>query len=94
MLDFPFLSLVTFLNPPSMSPPLPPHTHTHTRFSLSISSSSLYSPPVPSQAENRFLNRQDSGDQAEYHYWPHLGSIATTMASLDNRIDSVMDTKA
>lgn len=61
---------------------------------LSIFSTSLYFQAVPSQAENRFLNRQGSGDRAENHYWPHLGSIATAMASQDNRIESVMDTKA
>lgn len=54
---------------------------------LSISSTSLYFQAVPSQAENRFLNRQGSRDRAENHYWPHLGSIATAMASQDNRID-------
>lgn len=49
------------------------------------------SQPVPSQPENRFLNRQGSGDGAEEHYWPHLDFIATTMAPLDNGIDSVTD---
>lgn len=74
---FHFLSVVILLNPRFLI----------SSTFLSISFSSLYSQPVLSQAENRFLNRQDSGDRAENHYWPRLGSIATTMASPDNRTD-------
>lgn len=76
-LEVSFLSVVTLLNPRFLI----------SSTFLSISFSSLYSQPVLSQAENRFLNRQDSGDRAENHYWPRLGSIATTMASPDNRTD-------
>lgn len=43
----------------------------------------LYSQPAPSHAENRSLKSQDSGDRAEDHYWPHLGSIATAPAPLE-----------
>lgn len=76
-LEVSFLSVVILLNPRFLI----------SSTFLSISFSSLYSQPVLSQAENRFLNRQDSGDRAENHYWPRLGSIATTMASPDNRTD-------